>query len=285
MNIQEYISSGIIENYVLGLATTGESAEFERMCATHAEVRAAREAFELSLEEELMSKAIQPPADIKQKILSQITLEKDSKKVTGTYKDLKPVEKADLPLRTETPVARMRLMRFLVAASVAALIISTILNIYFFYQYKDYSTRYANLMAENTELAKNNDAIKARLESYENTVNALIDTGMYMVKMSGINVPTSPNPSSLATVYWDTRSKDVYLLVNNMPQPSSDKQYQLWAIVDGKPVDAGVFDATNNSLLVKMKNIPKAQAFAVTLEKRGGSATPNMQAMYVLGKV
>jgi len=34
-----------------------------------------------------------------------------------------------------------------------------------------------------------------------------------------------------------------------------------------------------------MKKIAHASAFAVTLEPRGGSATPTMDQMYVLGKV
>jgi anti-sigma-K factor RskA len=106
---------------------------------------------------------------------------------------------------------------------------------------------------------------------------------MTVIKMP--SVPTSPNLTSLTTVYWDSRSKDVYLLVNNLPQATTDKQYQLWALVDGKPVDAGVFDIKEGLSFVKMKNIPRAQAFAITLEKRGGSATPTMQEMYVLGKV
>jgi anti-sigma-K factor RskA len=35
----------------------------------------------------------------------------------------------------------------------------------------------------------------------------------------------------------------------------------------------------------KMKNIPEAQAFAITLEKQGGSASPTMEALLVMGKV
>ena len=73
-------------------------------------------------------------------------------------------------------------------------------------------------------------------------------------------------------------------MVNKMPQPSQGKQYQLWALVDGKPVDAGMVDA-NCTTVCKMKNIPKAQAFAITLEKAGGSPSPTMEAMYVFGKV
>ena len=106
---------------------------------------------------------------------------------------------------------------------------------------------------------------------------------MEIVKMPGI--PTSPAPSSMATVYWNTESKEVYLLVNQLPMPVPDKQYQLWAIVDGHPVDAGVFDMDKNFSFVKLKTIPKAEAFAITLEKKGGSTTPSMDAMYVMGKV
>ena len=61
MNINDYISSGIVESYVLGLADEAERAEFERMCATHEEVRAARDAFELSLEKQARSGAVLPP--------------------------------------------------------------------------------------------------------------------------------------------------------------------------------------------------------------------------------
>ena len=64
MNIQEYISSGIVESYVLGLASTEERLEFEQLCAAHAELRQAREAFEQSLEQQAIAGATPPPAVI-----------------------------------------------------------------------------------------------------------------------------------------------------------------------------------------------------------------------------
>ena len=71
---------------------------------------------------------------------------------------------------------------------------------------------------------------------------------------------------------------------NNLPLAPSDKQYQLWAIVDGKPVDAGIIGDCNGGLC-KLKNIPKASAFAITLEKKGGSPTPTLTAMFVMGAI
>jgi anti-sigma-K factor RskA len=64
------------------------------------------------------------------------------------------------------------------------------------------------------------------------------------------------------------------------------KQYQLWAIVDGKPVDAGMI-ATKKGIyhIQKMKSFGSVQAFAITLEKAGGSPIPTMDEMIVQAKM
>ena len=61
MNVQDYISSGIVESYVLGLASPEESAEFELMCAAHSEVLAARNTFEIQLESSLQQQKPELP--------------------------------------------------------------------------------------------------------------------------------------------------------------------------------------------------------------------------------
>lgn len=173
--------------------------------------------------------------------------------------------------------------RYVAAAALILLAASTALNFYFFSRYREYISKYADLVAAQNQTASLNQAIQTKMRDYETALNLIRDPSMAVVKMAG--VPTSPNPSSMATVYWDTKTKDVYLLVNSLPVPATDKQYQLWAMVDGKPVDAGMLDMANSLPIVKMKNIPQAQAFAITLEKKGGSPTPNMEAVYVMGKV
>lgn len=285
MNIQEYISSGIVESYVLGLADQEERAEFERMCAAHAEVRKARELFELALEAELMNNPKPALINTKSKIFAEIEVDNDRRQ--DSMKSIVAATDYMAPTPELLPTAslpRIGWQRYIAAAAVILLVISTALNFYFFSQYKDYSERYTALMTQQTELAKNNQALQTRLESYENTLAMMRDPDMTVIKMPGTNVPTSPDSNSVATVYWNTRSKDVYLMVNNLPAAPSDRQYQLWAIVDGQPVDAGIFDIQNTSALLRMKNMPRAQVFAITLEKRGGSATPEGP-MYVLGKV
>jgi len=280
VNIKDYISSGIIESYVLGLATADDAAEFERMCAVHAEVRQAREEFEILLEKNGLQNSVSPPRNIRSKIFSELQIESDKNQEQNRiiYRS-----QADKEPGTSTPVVKLNWLKWLAAASIILLLGSTALNFYFFNRYKHYSAQYEQILAQNTELAKNEQVLKASLQEYQNSLTHIRDTNMAIVKMAGSSVPASPDPNSAATVYWDTKSKDVYLLVNNMPAPPTDLQYQLWAIVDGTPVDAGVFDMKDG--IIKMKNIPRAQAFAITLEKKGGSATPTIEKMYVMGKV
>lgn len=282
MNIKEYISSGIVESYVLGLATEQECAEFERMCASHSEVKLARDAFEVLLEKQMLSDAVAPPQHIRNRVLGAIETAKGK---TDDFANKQNGRAADTTAAENTPVIKMYgWLRYFAAASIILLMGSTVLNFYFFSKYKSFSAQYDRLVEENRVFAKNTELLQTSNKEYLAAIDKLRDPAMAIIKMEGNAVATSPDPSSMATVYWDTRTKDVYLFVNKMPHPADDKQYQLWAIVDGVPVDAGVFTIENGLPVVTMKNIPKAQAFAITLEKKGGSPKPEGQ-MYVLGKV
>ena len=272
MNVKEYISSGIIESYVLGLASAGEQAEFERMCREYPEVRDARNAFEASLENFALANQTPPLAHLRQQVLAE----------AGALDEGRPSkEPAIAPV---VGMAAPRWPRYVAAASVVLLVASLAANWYFYSQYKTYSSRYDTLLAGQSQLVKNNEAMQVKMSEYGQVMEMLRDTAMSVVKMGGHGVRTSPAPESMATVFWNTRSSDVYVMVNHLPASAADKQYELWAIVDGKPVAAGVFDVNSSSLLIKMSSIGRAQAFAVTLERRGGSPTPEGP-MYVLGKI
>ena len=276
MNIKEYISSGIVESYVLGLADATERAEFESMCAEHAEVKAARDNFEVLLEQQAFMNVIQPSKEVGNKIFAEIEVE--------SYKSSSGV----IPFGNNKMgndgklVALLRRMRYVVAAAVILLVASTALNFYFYNQSRDNLALYQSEVARSNQLANSNQGLQASLDTFGLVLN---DPNMTIIKMPGSNVPKGPAPNSLATVYWNKDNREVYLFANNMPIPAAGKQYQLWAIVDGKPVDAGVFNINRKVTPIKMKPIPNAQAFAITLEREGGSPTPTMDQMYVLGPV
>ncbi len=262
MNTKAYISSGIIESYVLGIATPAERQEFETMCRQYAEVASARDAFEASLEMQLLSDAPAAPVFLRQKIQDSL------------------VHVKAVPVREEkeeetTPVRRLGVWKMIAAASLlitAGTIIWAITS----------SQKANDLAVSNEQLQNQLTRSNEELAQIRNESEVLHKPNMKMAALKG----TPQAPASYATVYWDTTSKDVYLMINNLPQPASGQQYQLWALLDGKPVDLGVFDFDiRRRLLVKMQNVSNAQAFAITLEPRGGSPSPTMEAMMVQGEL
>jgi len=255
VNVQEYISSGIIESYVLGLASPEERAEFEKNCSAYPEVKAAREAFELLLEKQAMKNAVPPPPELKHKITEAVRSE-------GKV----------IPLPSAKPASLRKInwAKYVAAACLVLLAGSAYWNL--------------TLQQQNKNLKTNLNESSAKLTQLEQDLKIL--QGNPAVKMVGMG-GTAQSPHSFATVYWDTTSKDVYLLVNNLPKPASDQQYQLWALLNGEPIDMGFIEITEKPLqLYRMENAQAAQAFAITLEKKGRSSVKKPEGpIYVLGNL
>lgn len=250
MNIKEYISSGTVESYVLGLASEQERAEFEKLCIQYPELEAARYEFEIALEKAALQLALQPAGGTKEKVMASI------RTTDSTDPDNKVI-----PMHTRT--RNNNWLRYVAAASVILLLVSA----WFVYDQR----------AETRALREQVNGFQARIDSI-NAVNEGLTRDMEMIKDPNVAVVsmvgTQKTPSS-ADVYWDSTSTNVFLVVKNMPQLPSEKQYQLWAFIEGKPYDLGLFDApSNNNVILKMKNTRKADAFAITIERRGNGPDP-----------
>lgn len=72
MDIEEYIRSGIIESYALGLATASERAEFEQLMAQYPELKAALSFFEYQLELFAICHETTPPPGIRELIEARV---------------------------------------------------------------------------------------------------------------------------------------------------------------------------------------------------------------------
>lgn len=271
MNIKEYIESGIIEEYVLGLLSDSERAEFDRAAAQYPELVAARLQFEELIEKDALKNAVSPSSEVKVKILEAIGVSESPARSASNPPKIVNMEKQTSPARGSG------MLRFLAAASVVLLIV--MIGLYY------------QSSTQNKDLSNTNELLKAKLNTTDSTLNQILaeqkvvsDPNNTVVNMVGTQVA----PKSSANIYWDSTSSSVFLVVKNMPKLPSDQQYQLWALIDGKPKDLGVFDSdssANGRVILKMKNTQKAQAFAITIEQKGGSPSPTLQKMQSLGKL
>jgi len=271
VDIKAYIQSGIIESYVLGMTTAGESAVLEELRVTYPEIEEAINEFSAGLEEKAFENAVTPPPAIKLGVMTAIKKEY----LTEDIKQARQVP----PQPAVVPISTRSSLRFVAAAAVILLIASGVLNIFFYKQYREKNEDYEALLSERQTLLANNEVYQTQLKEWQVAAAMIGDSNMAMIKMRSTN-----EKDNAATVFWNTKNKDVFVMVNKLPEPKTGKQYQLWAMVDGKPVDARVLNPSCSSVC-KMKNIPRAEAFAITLEKEGGSPVPNLKAIYVIGNV
>ena len=72
MNIELYIQSGIVESYVLGLATQTEREEFELLMPHYHELKVALSDFEYQLELFAIDNEEPPPPEVRERIQARI---------------------------------------------------------------------------------------------------------------------------------------------------------------------------------------------------------------------
>jgi hypothetical protein len=98
--------------------------------------------------------------------------------------------------------------------------------------------------------------------------------------------PTKENSDINAKIYFNNNNGNVILNLAGLQALPKDKQYQLWALVGGSPVDLGTFDGgIKTSILKIMMSVNKPDAFAVTVEPYGGSKNPTIDQMVMFGKL
>ena len=273
-DIKAYIESGILELYVLGDVSQAEKLEVEAMAAKHPAIKAELEEIEKSLELYAKDNAVEPAEGQRDKILnSLLTNWGDDRNFTTKSKQQEATEDNVVPFRRPESVT---VYKYALAACFVLLIVSVAALINAYRQIDQSNTLIASLQTQNQQITKT-------VSLKDGEIGVLRDPSFKLMHLAGMK----KSPTSALTVAWSHAKKQVWIdmATANMPANDKDHQYQLWALVGGKPVDLGVFDADTTSKDMKeMKPIEYADAFAVTLEKRGGSPTPHLDDLMVMGK-
>jgi len=281
MNIEQYIESGIIEQYVLGDVSPQEKQEVECMSHIYPEIKAELQSQQEAIEKYAMMLQVKPPDDLKAKILSkvaEVNAEYLSADNSGTSDNvtqeariinLAPATEKENIVKMDVPTGNSY-TRYIAAASLVLCVVLAGLNFYNSNKYKD----------QISQISGSNASMEEHMKLLSDKMAIMQDPSYKKITMAGVK---EKSPESVATVFWNQHENAVFINPNNLPHPEKGKQFQLWAIRDGVPVDIGMlpndFDANS---LVKMNNIDNAQAFAITMEKEGGVPSPTMSEMYVI---
>jgi anti-sigma-K factor RskA len=267
-DLRAYIESGVLELYVLGDLTSGEKLGVELMLKKYPQLKSEILEIEESLQKYAEAHAMAAPESLRSRLLNSVNVSDATNETL-----IVPVHK------------NLSFYKYSFAASVALLLLSLIAIINLHSQLKKANSQVAILNKANQKFSNHVNDIEEQLENTTQSLKIFQKPEQYkIVNLKG----TSNAPTASLIVAFDPRKAEVMVDMGSLELPVNDgkHQYQLWAIVEGKPVDLGVFDTrTGTAGMVKMKSVKKAQAFAVTLEPAGGSSSPTMDQMMAIGNI
>ena len=150
--------------------------------------------------------------------------------------------------------------------------------------------RVARQTARIAELSQLADSLSSTTNTLQQTVLSLNAASKVKdVKIALLGSLLNDAPKAVAVSLWDNEHQSGVFVVQNLKPLPPDRDYQLWVIDPHyvTPVSAGVFqvDSSGNVRInfTADKTIASAQKFAVTLEAKGGAATPTFKNMVLVG--
>jgi anti-sigma-K factor RskA len=244
LNIENYISSGIIEQYVMGLCSEEEKIELELLRQKDAVLNKAIINFEIEFELRMMRNAFLPGVQTDDKILQSL-------------------QALDIPVASiNTPTGKVKKMswiKMVAAASVLLLCGSVFFN---YTQYKQNKEQAVELAAKN----KLPETLP--MANY----NILKDPSITPVAMNGQGY----HAICRCTMFWDKKTGKAYVMIHHLVPSGDNYEYQLWANVNGKQVSVGMINDKIRDRFIEVSGMPKdAKEFIVTLEKNGGATAPD----------
>ena len=140
----------------------------------------------------------------------------------------------------------------------------------------------AELQQTNAVYEREVDEMVRVIQQKEDAIATLADPEREKIVLKG----TPKYQEAIASVYWDPEKGQVALDASVLPELSEDEQYQLWALIGGEPVDMGLVEkGLDQRYVQEMKNTLQADAFAITIEPKGGKSAPTLEKLIVLGEV
>lgn len=277
MDVKEYIESGILESVVLGLASPQEQAEVKCLSKIYPEIMQEWISVQRSFEREADQYAIPVSADLRARVLAAVANEKQT-----PNPEQAPVKEA--PIRTLHVATENNAGNPWKWTAAASILLLFGIGSLWFVNYREVGQLNGQLAQVNDTIEKQKQEIGILSLEQQKAMDmqaVVLDGNMQTVEMKG----TAMDPSATIKIMYNKDKRKAFIKSVKVPQLPTDKQLQLWAIADGKPVSLGVWNADDIAVMSETfdVNLDNIAMFAVTIEDRGGKPTPTLDQMLVAG--
>ncbi len=252
MNKNDFLNSGLVEQYVLGLTDEEET--------------------------QLVETYLQRYPDLKKQVSSMQTgMMKYARAYTreavpGIQPSMTKVPGFEHASHTHT-----RKIKLIVSLGVALLLVLAVL---FVRQDSAEYPLFSVFFFKNQELATPAVSQDRATFSEEQFISLTTHPSTLPIVLEG----TLKNPDCNGIIYYNEGTRQCFLKLLRFPAPPKSRQYQVWADINGRMEDAGLIPHPIDRIH-QLKFIKDAVAFNITLEPLGGSPLPDLSDLYAFGPV
>ncbi len=262
MTLDEIRNSGLLEAYVIGDVSMEERYEVEQALLKFPELKLDIAEIETALEVYALAHARPLREGLKNELLAGVlrAVNEDSS-IDNTAKDPKLRE-----LKTSGGTSKIKWWR----AAAAILLFTNLASLSYLYNGQNKANEQLNAyqvkLNDCDELQRKNSI---RLASYQNALSP-----------DSRDLKVAPTPKYAETdliFFTDDKKEKNYIQVNRLPALAANQSFQLWALKEGSdPIPLTVFDR-NEGQLLEVDFVASTATYAITIEKKGGSKTPDLE--------
>lgn len=270
MKSKDLIASGELELYVAGLLSEERNAELSEIINNDSEVRKEVESIEeivMHLAKEATTSGDQDFSQVLKKIVTQRVESKSAQDVkpSSANKSIKSI-----------------VLNPIIGWAVAATFV-----IFFIYQYQN-TKQVQEILISNIE---QKEALEQKIDDQIQDAqlkDALLKT-VASVNTKKIDLTGQAiSPQSNVSVFWNVEEGKVVIDASKLPEAPDTMVYQVWSLkLDPlTPTSLGLLENfSRDNTLFTFDNSNSSQAFGITLEPAGGSESPTLDQLYVLGAI
>lgn len=295
MNTDIYITSGLLELYVMGALPDSEMRSIHQAVKEDARLLFEVQAIEDVLQKYTLEVSESLETDLLPSILDQ--LETQAPQVLDVSavepERQKPqISSVQRNIQKEAPVRKKKVEKQSSSAPWAwTLVILLLLGLGGAAWYINQQQEQLNALNTALIIAKNEST--THQDSIQLLKNALTDSsaklGIYQnhqyktIVLQGVK----NSPESSGIIYYHPEDGIVYLKIIKLPKPAEGMRYQLWSTNENDSIiNVGMLpsDITFGKLM-KMHDVRNASYFAITMEPNNGSEVPDKKKMYLEGQL
>lgn len=261
MDINNYVTSGILELYVYGALSETESREVTRVLKQYPEVESEVEEIEEALVQ--LSAAVSP----------------------ADAENLIQAIKQKLSHNPKVVSMESRSSKMPMYIGWAASLLFLIGLFLMFNKNQELRKDLQALQGEKAQMESQIAEARTDADKSKELLSIIRDKDIVKVPLAGQAVA----PDAYAAAYWDKNTNITYIDVKDLPEPPRGMVYQVWSLQlePLTPTSIGILDTyeEDENKIFALENTNPSEAFGITLEPAGGSESPTMEQLYTLGVV